>query len=146
MAEQGASAIIERCRRLLDCGSTETQEAEVRRKARARLVVLSRAAVRLCELASDTPDNDPARTFEVVCGVEGLLRGTDATHRLLRQVCADSDGIMKPFGAVRRGWPFRELAAAVADGVLVGDPTAWILVPALREILNVLEELGEACG
>lgn len=134
---------IEECRALLmRGGGAETQEAEIKRKALARLSLLSAATVRLCDLASTAPDAIPAKTLELVWGIEGLLRGLESVHRLLRQILPESDGVVKPAFALRKG-PLRELTGEVFDAVVVSEPSAWIVVPALRTVLDTFEALVE---
>eukprot|EP00873_Tetraselmis_striata_P033654 jgi/Tetstr1/453918/TSEL_040837.t1 len=135
------ATILGECEIILERQSgASDQTAEVKRKAKDRIAVLSRLAKGTCELAAEGTEGDPLRAYTLVCHINALLDGVDALHRLLRQAVPETDGVVKPVAEVRKG-AFRNLAHDVHTAIDYTLPVSWACVPAMRTIVQVLKDL-----
>lgn len=135
------SIVLGECETILDQQEDAGgQTAELKRKARERLAVLSRFAKGTCELAVQGTEGDPVRAFTLACHINALADGVDSMHRLLRQVVPETDGVVKPMAEVKKG-AFRNLAYDVNSTIDYGLPVSWACVPAMRIVVQVLKDL-----
>lgn len=136
-------SVLEECEVILgEEVEDDSHKAEICRKAICKIGVLATAAKKICEEAKSDGDGDPVRSLLLFCQVNSLLYGVEAVHRLLRQAIPEADESVKQLLAVKKG-PYKNVNSDVESQIAYSEPVSWVVVPALKVIVNTLKELQD---